>query len=125
MTFSLNPRPSCIDSTCLNHYATSVHSSVTNPIKHDLNTLRKTFPTHGTVWLMSDVGRRSSAAARPGHAVTGPDINLDFPDAKLGCTTLLGSCNVAPDRRPTEKQVPAGKLAGFSALGTHKAGHSA
>ena len=74
---------------------------------------------------MSDVGRGSRAATRSGHDVTGPDINLDFPDAKLSCTARLGSCNVAPDRRPTEKQAPAGKLAGFGALGTHKAGHSA
>ena len=29
------------------------------------------------------------------------------------------------DRRPTEKQAPAGKLAGVGALGTHKAGQSA
>ena len=74
---------------------------------------------------MSDVGRGSRAATRSGHDITGPDINLDFPDAKLGCTTRLGSCDVALDRLPTEKQAPAGKLAGFGALGTHKAGHSA
>jgi hypothetical protein len=85
----------------------------------------KTFPTHGTVWLMSDVGRGSSAATRTGHDVTCPDINLELPDAKIGCTAWLGSCDVAPDRRSTEKQAPAGKLAGVGALGTHKAGQSA
>ena len=65
---------------------------------------------------MSDVGRGSRTATRSGHDVTGLDINLDFPDAKLSYTARLGSCNVAPDRRPTEKQAPAGNLAGFSAL---------
>ena len=81
--------------------------------------------TNGTFWLMSDVGRGSRAAPRPGHDVTGLDINLDFSDAQFGCTTRLGSSDVALDRRPTEKQAPAGQLAGFGALGTHKAGRSA
>jgi len=96
-------------------------------IKQGLHTLGNTFPTHGTFWLMSDVGRGSRAATRSGHdvRVTGPDINLDFPDAQFDCTARLGSSDVAPDRRPTEKQAPAGKLAGFGALGTHKAGRSA
>ena len=74
---------------------------------------------------MSDVGRGSRAAPRSGHGVTGQDINLDFSDAQFGCTALLGSSDVAQDRRPTEKQAPTGQLAGFSALGTHKAGRSA
>ena len=71
---------------------------------------------------MSDVGRGSRAAPRSGHDVTGPDIHLDFPDAQFGCTgtARLGSSDVAPDRRATEKQAPAGQLAGFGALGTHK-----
>ena len=73
---------------------------------------------------MSDVGRRSRAAPRSGHDVTGPDINLNFQDSKFGSTARLGSSDVAPDRRPTEKQAPTGKLAGFCALGTHKAGRS-
>ena len=94
-------------------------------IKPGLHTLGNTFPTHGTFWLMSDVGRGSRAATRSGHDVTGLDINLDFPDAQLGCTARLGSSDVAPDRRPTEKQTPTGKLFGFGALGTHKAGRSA
>ena len=92
-------------------------------IKQGLYTLRKTFPTHGTFWLMSDVGRGSRAAPRS-------NINLDFPEAQFGCTAvtaLLGSSNMAQDRSPTEKQAPAGQLAGFSALrlGTHKAGRRA
>ena len=77
-----------------------------------------TFATHGTFWLMSDVGRGSSAAPRSGHDVTGPDINLDFSEAQFGCTARLGSSDVAQDRRPTEKQAPTGQLAGFGALGT-------
>ncbi len=32
---------------------------------------------------------------------------------------------MAQDRSPTEKQAPAGQLAGFGALGTHKAGRQA
>ena len=67
---------------------------------------------------MLDVGRGSRAATRSGHDVTCPDINLDFPDAKFGCSARLGSSDVAPDRRPTEKQAPTGKLAGFGALDT-------
>ena len=94
-------------------------------LKEGIHTLGMTLVTHGTFWLMSDVGRGSRAATRSGHDVTGPDINLDFPDAQFDCTARLGSSDVAPDRRPTEKQAPAGKLAGFGALGTHKAGRSA
>ena len=96
-------------------------------IKQGLHTLGKTFPTHGTFWLMSDVGRGSRAAPGSGHDVAGSDINLDFPYAQFGCTERLGSSDVAPDRRPTEKQAPAGKLAcfGHGALGTHKVGPTA
>ena len=53
---------------------------------------------------MSDVGRRSSAATRSGHDVTGTDINLNFPDSKFGSTARLGSSDVAPDRRPTRNR---------------------
>ena len=96
-------------------------------LNQGLHTLGMTFVTHGTFWLMSDVGRGSRVAPHSGHDVTGQDINLDFPDseAQFGCTALLGSSDVAPDRRLTEKQAPAGQLAGFGALGTHKAGRSA
>ena len=73
---------------------------------------------------MSDVGRGSRAAPSSGHDVTGPDINLDL-QAQFGCTARLGSSDVEQDRSPTEKQAPAGQLAGFSALGTHKAGRRA
>ena len=69
---------------------------------------------------MSDDGRRSRAATRSGHDVTGTDINLNFPDSKFGSTARLGSSDVAPDRRPTvtEKQAPTGQLASFGALDT-------
>ena len=67
----------------------------------------------------------SCAAPRSCHDVTGPDINLDFPEAQFRCTARLGSSDVAQDRSPTEKQAPAGQLAGFGALGTHKAGRLA
>ena len=78
-----------------------------------------------TFWLVTDVRRRSRSAPRSGHDVAGPDINLDFPEAHVGCETLLGSCHVALDLRPTEKQAPAGELAGFTTLGTRKACRSA
>ncbi len=95
-------------------------------IKQGLHTLRKTFPTHCTFWLMSDVGSGSSAAPCSCHDVTGLDINLDFPElgpeAQFGCMARLGSRNMAQDHSPTEKQAPAGQLASFCALGTHKAG---
>ena len=94
-------------------------------LKQGIHTLAMTLVTHSTFWLMSDAGRGSHAATRSGHDVTGPHINLDFSDAKFGCTTRLGGRDVALDRRPTEKQAPAGQMAGFGALGTHKAGRSA
>ena len=98
-------------------------------IKQGLHTLGKTFATHGTFWLMLDVGRGPRAAPRSGHDVAGPDINLDFPYAQFCCTARLGSSDVAQDRRPTEKQAPAGKFKlaclGYGALGTHKAGRLA
>ena len=87
--------------------------------------LIRTLVTCGTLWLVSDILRGSRCAPRSSHDVTGQDINLEFPDAKLRCTARLGSCDVQPDRRPTERQAPAGKLAGVGALGTHKAGQSA
>ncbi len=62
-------------------------------IKQGLYTLRKTFPTHGTFWLMSDVGRWSCTAPCSCHDVTGQDINLDFLEAQFGCTARLGSSN--------------------------------
>jgi hypothetical protein len=77
--------------------------------------------TFSTLRLMSDVQRGSSSAPRSGHVVAGLDIDLDFPEAHAGCKTLLGSCHVALDRHPTEKQGPAGELDCFTALGTHKA----
>jgi hypothetical protein len=78
-----------------------------------------TLLTSCTFWLVMDVLRGSRSAPRSGHDVTGPDINLDFPDSQVGGETGLGSCHVAPDRRPTEKQALAGELARFTALGTH------
>ena len=112
--------PSCIASSCLNHYATSVHSSVIEYHKTMTKYTRQHIPD--TWYLLIDVGRRARVPRRPrsGHDVTGPDINLNFPDAnlKFRCLARLGSSDVAPDRRPTEKQAPAGKLAGFGALGT-------
>ena len=39
-------------------------------IKQGIYTLRTTFPTPGTFWLMSDVGRGSRAAAPPAPAMT-------------------------------------------------------
>ena len=73
-------------------------------IKQGLHTLRKTFPTHGTFWLLSDVGSGSRTAPCSGHDVTGPDINLDFPEAQFGCTALLGSSNLEQDSSPTENR---------------------
>ena len=97
-------------------------------IEQGLHTLGMTFATHGSFWeVLADVGRRARVPRRPplqpwrhwsGH-------QLGFLGCPFGCTALLGSSDVAQDRRPTEKQAPTGKLAGFSALGTHKAGRSA
>jgi hypothetical protein len=71
---------------------------------------------------VSDVRRGSSRAPGSGQdvRVTGPDIDLNFPDTHVGCGTGPQSCDVAMDRRPTEEQAPAGELAGFTALGTHE-----
>jgi hypothetical protein len=72
--------------------------------------------TCGTFWLVSDVRRRSRRAPGSGHDVRSPNVNLDLPEAHYGYTTGFGGCNMAMDRRPTEKQAPAGELAGFTAL---------
>jgi hypothetical protein len=86
----------------------------------DIYTIRSTLASHGTCWLVSDVGRGSSSAPGSGHDVTGPGINLNFPEAHCSCGTGLRLRDVAMDRRQTEKQAPAGELAGFTALGTHE-----
>ena len=70
---------------------------------------------------MSDVRRGSRRAPGSGHDVTGPDLDLNFPDTHFGCGTGLRLRDVAMNSRPTEKQAPAGELAGFTALGTHEA----
>jgi hypothetical protein len=72
---------------------------------------------------VSDVLRRSRRARAPGsgHDVSSQDVNLDLPDAHFCCTTGFEGCNVAMDRRPTEKQALAGDFAGFTALGAHEA----
>ena len=85
------------------------------------------YTVQGHSWLVVPCGWCQTSCAGPAapprscHDITGPDINLDFQEAQLGCEALLGSHQVAPDRRPTEKQAPAGELACFHALGTHKA----
>ncbi len=70
---------------------------------------------------MSDVRRGSRLAPGSGHDVTGLDFDLNFLDTHFGCGTWLRLQGVAMDRRLTEKQAPAGELAGFTALGTHEA----
>ena len=79
-----------------------------------------TVVSHGTFGLVPDVLRGSRRAPSPGHDVTGPDIDLNFPDTQFRCGAGLRMSDVAMDRRPTEKQAPAGELAGFTALGTHE-----
>jgi hypothetical protein len=110
---------SCIASCMLYHYATSVHSRVIPTV--NTRYIITTLTLHGICWLVLDVRRGSNSASCPGHDVTGQDIDLNFPDAHLGCGTGLQSTDVAMDCRPTEKQAPGGELAGFTALGTHKA----
>ena len=73
------------------------------------------------MWLVSDVRRGSRSAPGSGHDVTGPELDLNFPNTHFGCGTGLRMSNVAMDRRPTEEQAPAGELACFTALGTHEA----
>jgi hypothetical protein len=40
-------------------------------------------------------------------------VVLDFPESHFGYIARLGSSDVVPDRCPTEKQAPAGELAGL------------
>ncbi len=77
-----------------------------------------TLLTSCTFLLVTDVLCGFCRAPHSCHDVTGPDINLDYPDAQVGGETGLGSCHVAQDRSPTEKQAPAGELACFTTLGT-------
>ncbi len=60
--------------------------------------------TNGTFWLVSDVLRWSLHAPGSGHDTTGPDINLNFPNAQRRCRTGLQSSNVEADRRQTENR---------------------
>ena len=76
--------------------------------------------SHVTFWLVPDVRRGSRRAPGPGHDVTGPDIDWNFLNTQFRCGAGLRMSDVAMDRRPTEKQAPAGELAGFTALGTHE-----
>ncbi len=71
--------------------------------------------------MVSDVRRESRSAPGSCHDVTGPELDLNFPNTHFGCGTGLRMSNVAMDRRPTEEQAPAGELAYFTALGTHEA----
>jgi hypothetical protein len=68
---------------------------------------------------VSDVLHGSRSAPGSGNDVTGPDLDLNFPNTYFGCGTGLRMSNVAMDRCPTEEQAQAGELAGFTALGTH------
>jgi hypothetical protein len=67
------------------------------------------------LYLLAGVGRPAPGS---GHDVRSQDVNLDlhWQEAHFGCTTGFGGCNMAMDRRSTEKQAPAGELAGFTAL---------
>ncbi len=87
----------------LNHYATMVKSLVI--LMDSTLYIDPGQDIHDTRYPLAGVGRpaRSSTAPSSGHDVTGPDINLDFPEAHFGCTARLGSSNVASDRRQTEK----------------------
>ncbi len=81
------------------------------------------FYTRVAPYLLAGVGRPARIQPRPRlrPGVTGPDIDLNFPDTHFGSGTGPRSCNVAMDRRLTEEQAPAGELAGCAALGTHEA----
>jgi hypothetical protein len=73
--FGFEPWISCIASCTIDHYATSVHSMVITLV--NTRYISTTLASHGTCWLVSDVGRGSSRAPGSGHdvRVTGPDIN--------------------------------------------------
>jgi hypothetical protein len=103
----------------LNHYATSMHSKVIPMIKTRYIAI-ETY-TYIACYLLAGVGRPSGSSSASGscHEVTGPDIDLNFPDAHFCSGTGLQICNVVMDRRPTEKQAQVGELAGFTALSTH------
>jgi hypothetical protein len=92
ITLGIEPSISCTPSCVLYHYATSVHSLVIWRVnsryidtEHDI---------HDSLYLLAHAGVVlcwSRSAPGSCHDITGPDINLNFPDAELRCRTGLRS----------------------------------
>jgi hypothetical protein len=87
-TFRFKQWISCTASCTLYNYATSVHFMVISMlnawyIAPETYTRVARYLMAGDS-LVSNVGRGSSCAPCSGHDVTGPDINLNFPDTHFG-----------------------------------------
>ena len=80
------------------HCTASVNTSVILfPLTGTIN-IRLTALLFPVTWrLVSDVGRGTRGAARAGHDVTGPGLDLNLPIAQIRSTAVLGSGDVAPD----------------------------
>ena len=68
----------------------------------------------GTFWLVLDVRRGSRHAPGPGHDVTGPDLDLNFPDTHSGCDAGLRMTDVASLGRPGSRTSGASPAAPLS-----------
>ena len=70
----------------------------------------------GTFWLVLDVLRWSRHAPGPGHDsdVTGPDLDLNFPDTHSGCDAGLRMTDVVSLGRPGSRTSGASPAAPLS-----------
>jgi hypothetical protein len=113
--FGFKQETSGIPTSVLYHYATMVYCLVISmDSTRYIHPLRHTVPS-GWCWT-------SGAGPAPPPA---PATTSLVRTSTWISTSLLGSSDMAQDRSPAKKQVPAGELVGFGALGAHKAGCSA
>ena len=84
--FGFEPTISCIAYCMLYRYATSVNSLVTGIDSTRYIITRKDWCDFLYLLAGGRLGRVPlPGPGRSGHDVTGPDINLDFPEAQVGC----------------------------------------
>ncbi len=125
MSVGIEPETSCIITSMLDRFATSVTSTVTIWNLDGIYNFVLLKTLCFTWWLVSYVRHRPRRATSSGHDVAGTGLNMYFPKVKACLSTRFGSTDVAADSRPSEKQAAAGQLAGGGAVNAHEAGHCA
>ena len=93
--WGIEPMTSCIRSSWLNHYASSVDGSGVICIVY----------VYCTAWrLVTYVRRRTSRPTRPRHDVSGPSLHMDLFEAETGGEAGLGGADVAAHSGPMEEE---------------------